>query len=520
MDRRASRYLRFLAGWFILVAACQATTHPADVTAKQPKPAASSEATRSGSAARGETYRFATDVPDQSMSFTLDVRIAGKRTEEAWRQFCEKLFGYFDRNADGRLDAREAAACPSVTTLRRQVRGDFLNSDSTERARESTERLAVEGLTADAFAERALRLGMARSELIARPSPTGFDVRLHRRLFDLLAGEAGVLRRESFVTAVATLARYDADGDERVSFAELSVDRNRRPAADEPSAIVRFQRDDDPPTKTLPLPVYVGYTRREVERGGDVRLNNGVLTAYVGPDAGPDTPAGGGLIVKDGILIWYSGEIATPGKPAGGAEFRSARAELEQQWETDDADADGTLSDAELRFSPLADAWHALGKVAANSDGKRGLPKEQWTKYLDVLNEVADLWVEARWQDHGRQLASFLDRDGDRALSPRELAHGWEIFKGVKPQASVRWGRVTRLVAIHFSQGAPTAENTTADEGAAKAGSIRAAAPKWFTAMDRNGDGDVSPREFLGTAADFKGLDADADGLIGTEEAR
>jgi hypothetical protein len=37
--------------------------------------------------------------------------------------------------------------------------------------------------------------------------------------------------------------------------------------------------------------------------------------------------------------------------------------------------------------------------------------------------------------------------------------------------------------------------------------------------MDRNHDGDVSAREFLGTAEDFRKLDADGDGLIDAKEA-
>jgi hypothetical protein len=37
--------------------------------------------------------------------------------------------------------------------------------------------------------------------------------------------------------------------------------------------------------------------------------------------------------------------------------------------------------------------------------------------------------------------------------------------------------------------------------------------------MDRNGDGEVSPREFLGTPEDFRKIDTNGDGLIDAEEA-
>jgi hypothetical protein len=38
--------------------------------------------------------------------------------------------------------------------------------------------------------------------------------------------------------------------------------------------------------------------------------------------------------------------------------------------------------------------------------------------------------------------------------------------------------------------------------------------------MDRNQDGDISPREFLGRDEDFRKLDTDGDGLISTAEAQ
>jgi hypothetical protein len=37
--------------------------------------------------------------------------------------------------------------------------------------------------------------------------------------------------------------------------------------------------------------------------------------------------------------------------------------------------------------------------------------------------------------------------------------------------------------------------------------------------MDRNGDGVVSPREFVGPPEVFRKLDTDGDGLISAEEA-
>jgi len=37
--------------------------------------------------------------------------------------------------------------------------------------------------------------------------------------------------------------------------------------------------------------------------------------------------------------------------------------------------------------------------------------------------------------------------------------------------------------------------------------------------MDRNRDGDVSRREFLGTDEEFRRIDTDGDGLISVEEA-
>jgi Ca2+-binding EF-hand superfamily protein len=41
----------------------------------------------------------------------------------------------------------------------------------------------------------------------------------------------------------------------------------------------------------------------------------------------------------------------------------------------------------------------------------------------------------------------------------------------------------------------------------------------WFQKMDRNRDGYVSRREFLGTDEEFRKLDLDGDGFISVQEA-
>ena len=43
--------------------------------------------------------------------------------------------------------------------------------------------------------------------------------------------------------------------------------------------------------------------------------------------------------------------------------------------------------------------------------------------------------------------------------------------------------------------------------------------PVWFRKMDRNRDGDVSRKEWLGTKEAFDEIDTDRDGLISAEEA-
>jgi hypothetical protein len=130
--------------------------------------------------------------------------------------------------------------------------------------------------------------------------------------------------------------------------------------------------------------------------------------------------------------------------------------------------------------------------------------------------------------DRGPTLFEFLDADHDGRLSQRELRSAWARLA---EWDTGREGYITRAkVPMQFqlilSYGQPRPLGNVADNSGGVPDPARVAratapprGPVWFRKMDRNGDGDVSRREFLGSPELFRKIDTDGDGLISLEEA-
>jgi Ca2+-binding EF-hand superfamily protein len=185
-----------------------------------------------------------------------------------------------------------------------------------------------------------------------------------------------------------------------------------------------------------------------------------------------------------------------------------------------DQNKDGFLSAEELNASGMM-ANFAL--MDADGDGK--ITPKEFDDFIQWQANVASSQLVLEVTDEGQDLFSLLDRNNDGFLSPRELKTAAEILKteDADHDGFLTASDIPYRVKLELSRGGP---NTTANAAVAATSSRKplrsksgTTPPEWFLKMDRNGDGDISPAEFLGTREQFDKLDLNKDGLIDAEEA-
>jgi hypothetical protein len=152
----------------------------------------------------------------------------------------------------------------------------------------------------------------------------------------------------------------------------------------------------------------------------------------------------------------------------------------------------------------------------ADRDGDGRLSLQEFTAYLEAQETMLAASTLLTITDRGRRLFEMLDADHDRRLGPREVRAAWERLA---PWDGDGDGCLTARELPHQFQLAVSQGPFRIPGAAALPPPDRRRGPLWFRKMDRNGDGDVSFGEFLGTAEDFRRIDADGDGLIDPDEA-
>ncbi len=198
-------------------------------------------------------------------------------------------------------------------------------------------------------------------------------------------------------------------------------------------------------------------------------------------------------------------------------QFNNIKQFYVQQFKQADTDKKGVLDSKKAKTSQFIDMIFPL--LDRDGDGK--LTEKELNAFLDMQVEGGGCQMQLTITDEGRSLFDLLDENGDSRLSIRELRSGWSRMKPlVKSDKGLSRQDIPRRLDVSIGQvqrrfrpGLVRSRVTTAVPAAK-------AAPLWFTKMDRNHDGDLSPREFIGAEEDFRKLDADGDKLISAEEAR
>jgi Ca2+-binding EF-hand superfamily protein len=311
------------------------------------------------------------------------------------------------------------------------------------------------------------------------------------------------LTREHLGLDAATFARLDVDGNGRLDLEELA----------------RFARRE--PDLELKVDLGKKASVELVKRGTPTEQN---------------VRAG-----RDGTLILEVGgtRVDLKGLVAGRADTAAVAKQLREQYvaqfKAADRDNNGYLDMSEAMRSPFFRNTFKL--MDRDGDGK--LFEKEMLAFLDDFLELQAAaqasCASVSMASEGKGLFELLDTNNDGRLSVREMRNAVKLLPELDRQNK---GFITRADIPRCSQAAfrlgpaqpgtarQLAYNVAFSPDGAYLASGRAQPPRpaprgpeWFRKMDRNGDGDVSRREFLGTDAQFKEIDTDGDGLISVEEA-
>jgi EF hand len=410
----------------------------------------------------------------------------------------DALFDHFDRDKDGQLTRPELASI--VGSLRRLDRDDneLIGTDEVAAGDPSSASPMMGRPARDPAVPPAV-------ELAAGESPSKL-VRLLLKKYDAGSSRGpgkldARLSPEEFAIPARAFAAADASGDGLLNAEELRGYVSKAPR----DAIVDVALSPDAS----------GRASARV-RGGDggppegfaVRqLAEGVVEIDLGPIRID-------IHVDDG---------------SGAAD--SVRRVLRARFEAADANLDGYLEEDELgqengQASPLASLFRPIDR---DGDGK--LYPREIDDFVAWQAAAARGRLTLTASNEGRALFGMLDLNRDRQLGAREVL---DTFARVSACDRDRDGRVSPEEIPHHIQLTLTrgdlsillAAPANTPGAVANPRPIVAppptrpvAGPAWFRRMDRNHDGDVSRREFLGSREQFDRVDRDHDGLIGPDEA-
>ncbi len=513
---------------------------------------------------------FLTDTRPIFIRLRLDA--GGKAFRTAWLEAVKAIHTYLDRDGDGILTKEEADRGSLPVMVRAATGGAAALPRADLDANPKDGKVSLEELAEvlrpalGPFRVQVGRLAIERNDALFNHLDRNKD---------------GMISKDELGAAVSSLHRFDLDDDDLIDANEMEPFSNPMAATHDdqtprgkfaPVPPVIELSSDDPSFRPVRL-LLKKYDKGTSEgaAAGDNRLSPAEFAIDVKDFASSDTDSDGTLDTEElrrylsrvgpdlelVVKLPGSGSAATtieasgpgskplpPGvhvqKLSGGdievsigevsLEFHAdggehaaenARRYYAGQFQAADKDNNKYLDKTEVKDrGPFAALFDMMDK---DGDGK--LYMKEVDAFVDQQTQAARsqmvLWVD----DQGRAIFAIMDLNRDRHLGIREIrdavarVSSWDK----NGDGQIRSDEIPHHYQLSIGRGQFTAVGMSrfaAPEMMAAPGArAPAAGPSWFRKMDRNRDGDISRREFLGPRADFDRLDRDHDGLIDAGEA-